>query len=194
MTDQSELVLQALSRNGLLLVQDKQLPNVVTLLTGESPRGSWWGHPKGRLIFAVLDALDDHPDVLFTKLLHGKQTLVGRALWPEFLTVASAGEPWQLHGLSAAARRLLDSVNEQQDPVRASGAAVKELEARLLAHAHAVHTEKGQHEVMVQPWAAWARQATVKPLRSLAAAKQQLEDAATGIGADRKALPWAVSS
>jgi len=50
----SDTVLQALSDTGLLLVQDKQLPNIATLVTGETLRGSWWSHPKGRLIFAVM--------------------------------------------------------------------------------------------------------------------------------------------
>ena len=40
--------------------------------------------PKGRVIFAVLSELADHPDVLFTKLLGGRTTLVHRRLGRPF--------------------------------------------------------------------------------------------------------------
>lgn len=191
MSDLSKPVLQAFAENGLLLLQDKQLPNIVTLVTGETPRTSWWSHPKGRRVFAVVTELADHPDVLFTKLLHSKVTLVHRKLWRALLTIVAAGEEWQSRGLSAAARRLLASANESQTPVVASGAAVKELEVRLLAHTKEVHSESGKHEVIVEPWAAWARHAKVKPLRSIADAKQHIEAAVKAIGADLTALPWA---
>src|SRR5207247_1545232 len=138
-------VLDILSQSGLLLKQDKCLPNVVTLVTGESLSTSWWSHPKGRLIFAVLSELSDHPDVLFTKLLYRKVTLVHRRLWPALLAVASAGEPWQKRGLLPAARALLTSVTESNTAVRGSGQAVKELEFRLLIHGDQVHTESGHH-------------------------------------------------
>ncbi len=59
-------VLAALKRGGLLLKQDKRLPSVVGVLTGESLSTSWWSHPDAHRIFAVLEKLADHPDVLFT--------------------------------------------------------------------------------------------------------------------------------
>ncbi len=190
MSDLSRPVLQALSEMGLLLLQDKHLPNIVTLVTGETPRTSWWSHPKGRQVFAVVTELAEHPDVLFTKLLHAKVTLVHRRLWRALLTIVSAGEAWQLRGLSAAARRLLASANESQEPIRATGAVVKELEARLLLHTKEVHGETGRHEVIVESWEVWARHARVKPLRSIDAAKRQIEAAVKAFGADLTALPW----
>jgi hypothetical protein len=190
MTDSSTTVLQALSDTGLLLLQDKRLPNVVTLLTGETLRSSWWSHAKGGLIFAVVTKLSDHPDVLIAKLLQGKVTFVHRRLWPAFLAVASAGEEWQVRGLSAEAARVLVDANEANGPIQAVGPAVKELEARLLAHTEEVHGEMGRHEVMVQPWAVWAKRVKVKPLRSIAAAREQLEEAAQAIGAGPASLPW----
>src|SRR6266853_616566 len=75
-------VLQTLVRFGLLLKQDKHLPSVVTILTGEPLATSWWSHPQSQLIFRVLSALADHPEVLVTKLLLSKDTLVHRTLWP----------------------------------------------------------------------------------------------------------------
>jgi hypothetical protein len=190
MTKQTAAVLKILSRSGLLLEQDKQYPNVATLVTGESLRTSWWSHPKGRLIFAVLSELADHPDVLFTKLLYRKVTLVHHKLWPAFLAVASASEPWQLRGLSASGRRLLTSLNKSKAAVRSSGPAVKELEVRLLAHSEEVHTETGQHEIVVEPWRVWSKRVGVKPLRSIARARQELEKSAAAIGAPLSALPW----
>src|SRR2546423_8801307 len=80
-------VLAALSQHGLLLKQDKELPNVVTILTGEKLSTSWWSHPKGKLIFRVLSELADHPDVIVTKLLAGTDTLVHRRLWPALVAL-----------------------------------------------------------------------------------------------------------
>src|SRR5690242_21492457 len=94
-------VLAALARHGLLLKQDKRLPSAVTLLAGEPLASSWWSHPQGRLIFRVLTALADHPDVLVTKLLDGKDTFVHRPLWPALLAAAGAGESWQTRDLSS---------------------------------------------------------------------------------------------
>src|SRR5258708_4120087 len=110
MRQETTELLEALSRTGLLLKQDKQAFNVVSLLTGETLRSSWWSHPRGRLIFAVLSELEDHPDVLFAKLLDGKVTLIHRTLWPAFLAVAGEGAAWQLDVLPPPPLRLLDSL------------------------------------------------------------------------------------
>ncbi len=186
----TEQVLAALTSHGLLLKQDKAIPNVVGIITGESLRTSWWSHPKGRLIFSVLSELADHPDVLFTKLLHRKDTLVHRSLWSALLAIARSREPWQLRGLSASATSLLDRVDHGEGPVRASGAPVKELETHLLTVAREVHTESGRHEIALEPWDVWAARVRCKPLRSVPRAREVIEDAVTALGASRKALPW----
>lgn len=185
-------VLAALANRGLLLLQDKRLPNVVTLVTGETLKGSWWSHAKSHLVFAVLSELGDHPDVLLVKLVQGKVTLVHRELWPALLAIVSKREPWQLRGLSASARRLLDEVSESRQPLIARGPAVKELEVRLLVHSREIHTESGRHALAVEAWPLWAKPAGVRPLRSVAAAKRQLEEAVTRIGAEPSMLPWPV--
>jgi hypothetical protein len=190
MVEATSNILDALSNAGLLLIQDKRLSNVVTLLTGESFSKSWWSHPKGRLIFAVVSDLSEHPDVLFSKLLNGKVTLVHRKLWPAFLSVALANEPWQTRSLSSRGQQLLAALNQSREPIRSSGPAVKELEVRLLAHARQVHTESGRHELLVEPWTIWSHRAGVKRLRSVSLAKEKLEQAAQAIGAPRSALPW----
>src|SRR5215203_5234306 len=190
MVEATSGILDALSNAGLLLNQDKVLPNVVTLLTGDALSKSWWSHPKSRLIFAVLSDLSEHPDVLFSKLLNGKVTLIHRRLWPAFLTIALANQPWQTRGLSSRGQQLLASLNESKAPIKSSGPPVKELEVRLLAHARQVHTESGRHELLVEPWTVWSRRVQVKRLRSLSLAKEQLEQAAQAIGVPRSALPW----
>jgi hypothetical protein len=198
MAKPTRIILDVLSSSGLLLKQDKLLPNVITLVTGESLRTSWWSHPKGRLIFAVLGELADHPDVLFVKLLYGKDTLVHRRLWPALLAVAMARDPWQLRNLSAAGRKLLATLTDSKGAVRSSGKTVKEIETRLLAHAEQVHTESGRHEIVLEPWSVWQRRLRVKPLRSQTASsaahgRQQIEEAVAAIGAPLSALPWSAA-
>jgi hypothetical protein len=183
-------VLQTLTRWGLLLKQDKQLPSVVTILTGEPLATSWWSHPQSRLIFRVLSELADHPDVLLSKLLLTKDTLVHRNLWPALLAVATAREPWQTARLSAAARGLLTRAEKASSPVRASGAPVKELASRLLVQVVEMHSERGQHESAVTSWSRWAEGIGVVPMSSLAQARQELEAAAQSLGAPPGALPW----
>jgi len=187
-------ILQALSRHGLLLKQDKRLPSVVTLVTGEALRTSWWSHPEAREIFAILSELSEHPDVLFSKLLLGKDTLVHRRLWPAFLAVARASEGWQRRGLDPAARALLRSVERSRAPVRASGPAVRRLEARLLLRAEEVHTPSGRHEMVVETWASWSERAGVGAAPSAAEGKRALAQAALALGAPLSALPWVASA
>jgi hypothetical protein len=182
-------VLEALAQRGLLLEQDKELPNVVGILTGQSLRTSWWSHPRARSIFATLTELARHPDVLFTKLLYGKVTLLHRRLWPSFLALASAREAWQVRGLGASARSLFRDL-EHTGSVRASGPAVKELERRLLVHTEEVHTESGRHEILLQAWHAWSEHVGCKPAPSLAQARDTLEAAVQALGAPLTALPW----
>ena len=187
-------VLAALEEHALLLLQDPRLPSVVGLVTGDaSPRASWWSHPQAHEVFAVLGALGEHPDVLFTKLLLGKVTLVHRTLWPSLLTVAGSGAEWQTRKLSAAARRLRERV-EQEGAVTAHGAAVKELELRLLVHVEEVHTESGKHALCLESWRAWARRRKVRAARSLPRARRDLEAAVAELGATPAALPWPAGS
>jgi len=183
-------VLATLSDLGILLKQDKRLPNVVTLVTGESLSASWWSHPKGRLIFGVLSELADHPDVLITKLLSAKDTLVHRRLWPAFLAMATSGDTWQREKLSPGARALLARVRRSKEPARASGPAVKELASRLLVHTAERHSESGRHEIVVQSWRSWARQAGVDERLSAAQGREAIEAACRAIGAPLSALPW----
>jgi hypothetical protein len=183
-------VLSDLSRLGLLLKQDKCLPSVITLLLGEPLATSWWSHPKSRRIFRILTQIADHPDVLLTKLLCGKDTLVHRTLWPAFLAVATSGESWQTQGLSVAARLLLRQTLRAQAPVTSVGAPVRELASRLLVHTAEVHTPGGSHRLTVNTWSSWAAGAGVAPLSSVSRAREELEAACKALGAPLASLPW----
>jgi hypothetical protein len=186
----ADSVLAALAEKGLLPMQDKTLPSVVGIITDESLRTSWWSHPKAHLIFAVLSDLAEHRDVLFTKLLHRKDTLVHRSLWPAILAVGIAREPWQVQGLSHEAKRLLDRLDRGDRSVRAAGPPVKELQLRLVARAQEIHTESGRHEMAIESWNTWSERVGCRPIGSVSRARKFLEAAAVALGAPLQALPW----
>lgn len=169
----------ALKKHGLLLLQDKKLPSVVGIITGEQVAGSWWSHPRSHEIFRRLEELEG--DAIATKLIAGKVTFVHRNLWPALAAVGAAREPWQMHGLSPAARKLLARV-DREARVRASGPPSKELQERLLVKAREEHTESGRHETALEPW----------PSSSLTAVegRRQLDAAALKIGANARLMPW----
>ena len=87
----SQRVLAALKRYGLLLQTDARLPNVCALVTGAPIRGSWWAHPRSHDIFRVSCHVAEHPDVLVIKLVSSKVTYVHRALWPYVVTIGRGG-------------------------------------------------------------------------------------------------------
>jgi len=168
----------ALEKYGLLLLQDKKLPSAVGIITGESVSGSWWSHPKAHEIFRKLEALDD---VLTVKLIAGKVTFVHPRLQPAVAAVGAAREPWQIRGLSPAARKLLTRVDRDAE-VRASGAPAKQLQERLLVNAREEHTDAGRHVTVLEPWP--------RSRMSAKSGRHQLEKAATTIGAELHDLPW----
>jgi hypothetical protein len=183
-------IVAALANYGLLLKQDKVIPSVVGMITGESLRASWWSHPKSHLIYSVLSELSEHPQVLLTKLLARKDTFVHSDLWPALLAVGRARDEWQLRGLSAAAANLLQRVERSASAVRATGAACKEIQVRLLAAAYEIHTEDGRHEMLVEGWRPWSSRMNCTALTSGAEGRQMLEQAATKLGAPLRYLPW----
>lgn len=178
-----------LAELGLLLQQDKFLPNVVTFITGESLSSSWWKHPQAHTVFRCLSELADHPDVLQTKLVAGKVTFVHRRLWPAVLAAATARAPWQLVGLSPAARKLLEQV-ESKGKTLAAGPPAQEIERRLLAHGEQVHTESGAHKTCVETWLSWSQRARCTTDLSPADGQAQLEEAVGAVGGEAELLPW----
>jgi hypothetical protein len=160
--------LQTLKRLGLLLETDARLPSVASLIAGEPVSGSWWSHPSAEKIFITLGQFEDHRDVMFTKLISGKVTLVHRKLWPEIFAIGTARADWQTKGLSKSARNLLKMIDEQgslrtdqlawpKSATAKPGEAARELEKKLLIHAGQFHTETGAHAKLLESWEAWAR-------------------------------------
>ena len=64
------------------------VPNLAETVAGERIRGGWWGHAKGRQIFAATRAVRKSPDVLVCRLLDGKVTYIHRRLWPAVVRLA----------------------------------------------------------------------------------------------------------
>jgi len=64
------------------------VPNLAEAIAGEPIVGSWWSHPKSNLIFDVLSAIDDAPDVRCFKLVDHKVTFVHRDRWPHLVRLA----------------------------------------------------------------------------------------------------------
>jgi hypothetical protein len=126
-------------------------------------------------IFQVNEKLEDHPDVLITKLVSGKVTFVHRDLWQEILAIGTARERWQMEGLSASARALLKTVDEtgflrtdQLDSMRSRatkknkpGDFARELERKLLIHAEQIHTASGAHAKLLETWDHWSKRKDV---------------------------------
>jgi hypothetical protein len=75
--------------HGVVLASAKgPVPNLAQAIAGEPIRGSWWAHPAGREIYAVLQGLEDAPDILVCRLVGGKITFVHRRLWPALVRLA----------------------------------------------------------------------------------------------------------
>jgi hypothetical protein len=155
-----------------------ELPSIVKAVVGGSVKGSWWGHPKGQLIFRIWSALGEHEEVLTVKLVEGKITFIHHALWPVLLRIVTdAG--WQKSvetSLGREARRLLRQVEKEgklhMDPIleRAATAPARaalrrgkqELEKSLRVLSTSEHTEKGKHQSVLIWWEHWSKQARAK--------------------------------
>jgi len=193
MTDTNPGLIEAravLERHGLLLLQDPALPSLATLIAREPVRGSWWGHPAAKSIYAVALALE--AEVITAKLVGGKVTFVHRRLWPPLIIVGSERGSWQLDGLSREAAALLARVDTEQQ-LRSAGRPAKELETRLLVASTQVHTESGSHALELSAWSRFASDAGLRGhLPTLEDARADLEAAASALPstAKRATLPW----
>ncbi len=204
---ESQRVLEALQKYGLLLGSDAQLPSVVSIVAGRPIRGSWWGHPLGNVIFKVASQLAEQPDILVIKLISGKLTYIHRRLWSALLGVATAREAWQLQNLSELAQALFVKVT-QADMLRtdelqaltgikskAWGDAARQLERNLLVYSKSMHTSAGAHTKYLETWRQWAsRNEFSEKLLAPDVGKMVLEDALLVMNMQFEAkgrLPWA---
>ena len=84
-----EAALAFVREHGVVLVSAKgNAPRLTEAIVGEPVKGSWWGHPQGRLIFHILEALTASDEILVCRLIKGKLTLVHRRLWPALARLA----------------------------------------------------------------------------------------------------------
>ena len=197
-TDRStERVLEALAASGLLLEADAKLPSVASLVAGEPIRGSWWGHASGNLIYWVLEELGARSAMLRAKLLNGKVTLVHPSLWTSLVGAGAGREEWQTRALSDAGRALLAQARRARtlrldqlpgwEFERKIGDVARDLERRLLLHAHDVHTESGRHAKVLEDWPVLVERLGLGTLPAPDAARLSLERAPGARGAR---LPW----
>jgi hypothetical protein len=199
-------VLRALEKTGFLLQSDALLPSVASLIAGEPIRGSWWTHPQAQAIFVITNKLEDHEDVLFTKLVSGKVTLVHRRLWKNLLAITTSRDSWQMQGLSPAGKFLLKKVdaeeafssNELHWPAKFKsvkpGDVVRDLERRLLIHTEEFHTTSGAHAKLLEDWQHWVQRIGFREkLDPPVAARRVFEDLLDELNKAHSAkarLPW----
>lgn len=159
-------------------------------------------------IFDVNERLEDHPDVLITKLVSDKVTFVHRKLWPDILAIAAAREPWQVESLSSSAQALLKMVEAKgalsteklelpklkTTSTQKPGEVARELERKLLVHSEQFHTESGKHAKLLETWEHWSQRIGVATGSVTATeAKINLEDGLRKLNekfAAKAQLPW----
>lgn len=90
----SAAALAFVHEHGVVLVSAKgPVPRLIDAIAGETVKGSWWGHARGKQIFAVLQDVAEHEDILVCRLVGGKVTLVHRRLWPALAAAAAQFAP-----------------------------------------------------------------------------------------------------
>lgn len=203
-TTRFQRVFQQLKSFGFLLESDPKLPSVCTLTTGTPMKGSWWSHPMAQIIFQVNERLEDHKDVLITKLVAGKVTFVHRKLWPEIISIGASREPWQTKNLSASACRLLQLIDKRGSVITNElppsttkeklGDVARELEKKLLLNATQIHTPSGAHAKVLETWEHWAGRVGFKSANvPVSAAKKVVEELLLKLNQEFAAsakLPW----
>ena len=76
-------------RNGVVLQAARgPVPNLAEAIEGGPIRGSWWGHPIGRVILNAAQAICKSSEILVCKLIDGKITYVHRRFWPALVKLA----------------------------------------------------------------------------------------------------------
>lgn len=86
----AQQALAFVEQHGVVLASARgKVPTLTESIIGAPIKGSWWGHPEGKRIFAVLGEVQEHDNILVCRLLAGKLTLVHRRLWPAVAALAS---------------------------------------------------------------------------------------------------------
>src|ERR1700758_527139 len=81
--------LEFVKRHGVVLMSARgAVPSLAEAIAGGPFKGSWWGHPKSKLMFDLFDVVGDSGEVLTCRLVGGKVTYVHRRLWPALVRLA----------------------------------------------------------------------------------------------------------
>lgn len=98
--------------HGVVLQAAKGLePSLAMQIVGGPVRGSWWGHPQGHEIYALIQKINDSKAVLICTLANGKITYIHRRLWPAFVRMA---RKFPAHALDKAVQVHLPSGRHQR--------------------------------------------------------------------------------
>ena len=96
-------------RHGVVLQAARgPVPSLAEAIAGETIRGSWWGHAKGREIFRASRVVCESPEVLVCKLVDNKVTYVHRRVWPALIKLAPRfgnerlAKVWEEHAKTGA--------------------------------------------------------------------------------------------
>lgn len=132
--------LEFVERHGVVLQAARgPVPSLAEAIAGGRIRGSWWGHPKGREIFHVTEAICENPEVLVCKLVEGKVTFIHRRLWPALVKLAPRfrkerlAKVWNEHTSSGAHRS-----RSVAFPLWVPGDVMREAERLSVAEAEAI--------------------------------------------------------
>jgi hypothetical protein len=143
------------------------LSQLAEAIAGEPIKGSWWSHPKGKLIFNVTSALEDAPGVLACKL-GGRVTFVDESLFPSLYRVVTdeafrAKAPPKARAIAKRAAR---------GAVKLSALEKRALGDTCILHISSEHTDSGSHATFARTWESWASAETKR-----AATKLEWDDA-----------------
>jgi hypothetical protein len=130
------------------------LSEYVEAIAGEKPKGSWWSHPKGKLVFNVTSALEDEPGVLVCKLIEGRVTFVSERLVPALLAVVTdaAWRKTRIAELSPPAKRLLSRLRRELEITAKNKKPAAELAECLLVRSESRHMHSGRHATFLVAW------------------------------------------
>ena len=79
---------------GVVLVSARGVvPRLTEAIVGGPIKGSWWAHPRSHQIFATLQVVTESKEILVSRLVDGKLTLVHRRLWPALVRLAGRFQP-----------------------------------------------------------------------------------------------------
>jgi hypothetical protein len=81
-----------IEKHGIVLEAGKGVvPSLTEAIVGAPITGSWWAHPKGKLIFSLTRAVrENRENILVCRLVDGKITYVHRNLWAPLVRAAGA--------------------------------------------------------------------------------------------------------